>query len=270
MKNENERERIKEEVSAIFTTERYRHHGSSEETLSMVCGSYLTAALINLNLDALDDPKKNKELDKNIDRVEKTIKDIHSASGYSWEEIRNGFFAEASVAIALKIRGFEVYIPDFADDTKGKIDLIVYDPDEKIMVPIQVKTSTNLKGVVLDEIKKGNKETILQHVSDNWDGKIQSLDSQKISYAQEKLNLLNDSIVLCIDKMLKYLEPAMESSYRIHPILIAIPGGQNCENSMFYNSTGAPVGVNKPFDKNSLSDIIYEKLERIIYPEGDE
>jgi len=264
-------ERIEEEILASYTVERYKHHGTSKETLSMVCGSYLTSALINLNLDALDNPKKDEKLHEDVARVENIIRGIHSHSGYPWEEIRNGFFAEAAVAVALKIRGFEIYMPDFTDDTKGKIDLIVYDPGEKIIIPIQVKSSTYLKGVVLDEIREDNKKTILHHVSDNWDHKTQSLDSQKISYAQQKLESLNDSLVLCFDKMIEYLEPAMKyEDYRFHPILIAIPGGDNCEESMFNTRTGAPVGVSNPFDKDSLSDIIYEKLEKIIYPEGDE
>ncbi len=253
------------------TKERYKYHGTSEEILSMACGSYLTSALINLNLDALDDPKKDEKLHKNVAEVVRIIKKIHNHSNNPWEEIKNGFFAEAAVAIALKVRNFEVYVTDFTDDTEGKIDLIVHDPKEKSIVPIQIKASTYLKDVVLEKIGYNNQDKILLHIANNWDHKMQSYDSEKIAYAEEKLDSLNNSLISGFDKMLKYLELAMKSDgYNVYPVLIAIPGGDNCDNPMYNALTGAPNYVKDPFNKASLSDIIYEKLEKIIYPEGEE
>ncbi len=254
------------------TKEKYKYHGTSEETLSMACGSYLTSAIINLNLNALEDPKKDEKLHNDVANVVKIIKEIHSHSNCSWEEIKNGFFAEASVAVSLKIMGFEIYLPDPIDDTRGKTDLIAYDRKEKIILPIQVKSSSNLKGVVLDEITESNQKTILQHIVSNWDDKTQSMDSEKIGHAGEKLESLKTSLTESFGKMLEYLKPILSSKeYKVCPILIAIPGGDSCENSMFNTLTGAPIGKRQPYDeKNSLSGIIYGKLERIIYPEGEE
>lgn len=268
------KENIRNEIidKAKQIKEKYEYHGTSEDVLSMACGSYLTSTLINLNLDALKDPKKDEKLHKDVANVVEVIKEIHSYSNSSWEEIKNGFFAEASVAVALKMMGFEIYIPDHVDDTRGKIDLIAYDRKEKIILPIQIKSSSNLTGVVLDEIKESNQNTILQHIASKWDDKIQSMNSEKITYAKDKLESLKTSLAESFKEMLEYLEPALLSKEcKVCPILIAIPGGDSCENSMFNTLTGAPKGRRQPYDeKNSLSGIIYGKLERIIYPEGEE
>lgn len=247
------------------TKEMYSEFGSKREIVSSACGSLLATEIIKLNLDALENPEKIKKLPKDISKIEDEIRKIHILTGYAWEPIKVGFFAEAAVAVALKVRGFKVFMPDHEDDTKGKIDLLAYDPDEKKIIPIQVKSSSYLKGVVLSQINDDN-NTIFQKIGCNWDNQEKSYDSKIIDHSYNKLNDLTSKLKGSLKNMLEYLSPLLKSdNVKTFPILIAIPGGEYCEEPMFDMRTALPKGAEQPFTKGSLPDIIYEKLEKIIY-----
>ncbi|MBU1132661.1 MAG: hypothetical protein ABIA11_01145 [Patescibacteria group bacterium] len=238
--------------------------GASKLALYTACNSLTVDSLVHLNLEALKSEEAAEKLTEEVNRFTRVVKVYNEGMGNRWEDIKNGLFAEAAVAISLKQLGFEVYLPDFEDDTVGNIDLVVKDPNETqvpYVLPIQVKSSSNIKSVVVGRID--NKDfTILEDIESKWDfGK-----PHQNNNSAERLEKLQKKLAHTSYSMLEYLASLKnKTTKRIIPIAVIVPGGEGSENPMFSMRTATPVG--KTFEEGSFASEIYDQLEKIIYKE---
>jgi hypothetical protein len=140
--------------------------------------------------------------------------------------------------MALKQGGFEVFMPDKDDDTKGEIDLLVFDR-ENTLFPIQVKSSSLLKDIVMEDLLRTSVDNVMEKVERVWDDRLESSDSSIIDSSTLRLqNLLSASTEAC-QKLLGYLSQVInkENDINVIPIYVAIPGGES-ENAMYNCRTG--------------------------------
>ncbi|MFC1700303.1 hypothetical protein ACFLZ4_01505 [Patescibacteria group bacterium] len=250
---------------AIETKERV---GTSDAILYTACNSLTVETLIRFNLEALKSENKKEEFYEKSKRFTNVIRAYNEGIGNRWEDIKNGLYAEVAVAVSLKQLGFDVYLPDFEDDTRGKIDLWIKDPNESenpYIVPIQIKSSANIRAVVAGRIDDEKNLSILKNIEENWDyGRPHPNNT-----SAERLKKLQDKLARTSYSMLEYLTSLKkETDKKILPIAIVVPGGEGAENAMFSTHTASPSG--NTFEQGSLASEIYEKLEKIIYKKEKE
>ncbi|MBW6441500.1 hypothetical protein K0B04_01145 [Patescibacteria group bacterium] len=238
----------------------YEYNKSKAYVRSSGCGSFLAAQIIALNLEEENNPSdEDIPLADKVKKVESAIRHAHKATGYKWEDIKNGFYAEAAMALTLNNLGFQVNIPDPVDDPEGKIDLLVTDPEEKenpFLITLQVKNSVNLKeGVIIENAN--NLGALIHRIEDNWDY------SGNYEAASDRLEHLINSLDISTEQMLQYLPSSDNFHMKIIPIIAIISGGEGSKNSMYNVRTGSPMGGT--FEEGSMATKVYEELSKIIY-----
>ena len=243
------------------TLEWYEGHESKSWIISSGCGAFLADQIIALNLEELKNPSDDEDepLADKVKKVEIAIRNAHKETGYKWEDIKNGFYAEAAMAIALKQIGFQVYIPDPIDDQKGKIDLYITDDQEKenpFIGALQLKNSVNMRGVLIENAHNIN--SVASKIKDNWDFR-----ENNYEIATERLNHLVNSLDKSVEQMLDYLPLNHGSRVKIIPIVAIISGGEGSSHSMYNVRTGSPRG--EPFEKGGMASKVYDEIYKIIY-----
>ncbi len=256
------------------TLENYERAGVKKWELSMGCGKVLFSNLLPLHFefDTLKDKKvKSQEDEEKIKSIQNKIGTVTYAVekyykkkiGNDWEQVFSGFAAEVACAMALKQGGFEVFIPDKDDDTKGKIDLLVFDK-ENTLFSIQVKSSSLLKNIVIEDLSRTSVDNVMGKVERVWDDRLESGDSAIIDSSATKLKeFVNTSYESC-QILLEYLSPVVNKKNVINviPIYVAIPGGGS-ERAMYNYRTGY-VRREGQSSTSLLSDKLCDKLFSIL------
>lgn len=270
-------ETLKERLEQVL--ENYKESNVEPWRLSMGCGKVLLSLAVPLHLerDAISDKKRAEDkeavdrynrLSDQINLVVDTVeifykKNINRDKG-NWETVLSGFTAEIACAISLKQGGFEVYMPSEKDDKDGKIDLLVFNNSDNLLIPVQIKSSSLLKDAVIEKVSQQHHiKAVTRKISDKWNEKFDSCDTLLIDSSKKKLQEMVSKTTSSCKGLLDYLEPVTSESYDmgVVPIIVAIPGGESEE--ALYNSRTGSVARGKGEPTSYLSNILYDNILEI-------
>ena len=174
---------LKESVERML--EDYKESNIEPWRLSMGCGKILFSQAVPILLEediirkkVMEGDKEAKDrysnLDKQLHLIANTVeiffrKNVKPDKG-DWETVLSGFTAEVACAVSLKQGGFDVYIPSEEDDEEGKIDLLVYNNSDNILIPLQIKSSSLLRDIIVEQVSREKDiEKVIKRIEQKWD-----------------------------------------------------------------------------------------------------
>lgn len=269
-----EEQEVKESVERML--EDYKESNTDSWRLSMGCGKILFSQAVPILLEEdiirkkmMDGDKEAKarysNLDKQLHLIANTVeiffrKNVKPDKG-DWEAVLSGFTAEVACAVSLKQGGFDVYIPSKEDDEEGKIDLLVYNNSDNILIPLQIKSSSLLRDIIVEQVSREKDiEKVIKRIEQKWDKKLESYNANIIDLSAEKLIDMKKNTTNSSEGLLKYLKPiiAKDNGVGIIPVVVAIPGGES-ENAMYNCRTGASL-QDKNRSTSYLSNLLCDNI----------